>query len=277
MQRIKSAYDTVIQDGVLCPLQQMTPVPSDVSVVYEVIRVMAGVPLFMEAHLERLNRSVHLAGLSESLDLKRIKGTIHALTEECGVEDQNIRLNVWQEHGHIRWTGFFMESHYPDPELYQAGVATGLLRMARHNPTAKVWQADLKAAVTHQCEVRQLYEMILVDSEGFISEGSRSNLFFTQGNTLVTAPDEAVLGGITRLKLLELISELNLPLVKRPIAAAELEAFDGAFLTGTSIHLLPVRTIDAWQRQSSAQHLIRLLMDRFEEAVQSYEKAYTYD
>jgi len=170
-----------------------------------------------------------------------------------------------------------VESVYPPSAVYKQGVATGLLNMERSNPNAKVWQGDLKEAVARQCTMRNLYEMILVDANDVISEGSRSNLFFTQGNTLITAPDEAVLEGITRLKLLELAEQMKIPLIKREIHVSELESFDGAFITGTSIHLLPVSKIDLWERQSSEQSLIKHLMDQFEKAVKEYENTYTYD
>ncbi len=275
MNQIKSSYDAVILNGMISKEQSLTPIPSGIPVVYEVIRVMTGVPLFVEDHLERMNQSLMLAGFSTSLDLHTVKEAIHVLTGICSVRDQNIRLNVWQEAGKTLWTGFFVASHYPESAVYGAGVATGLLSMARQNPNAKVWQADLKAVVAQACEVRQLYEMILVDGNGFISEGSRSNLFFSQGGTLITAPDAAVLGGITRQKLLTLVEVNGIPLVKREIAAAELESFDGAFITGTSIHLMPVARIDSWERRSFEQPLIRTLMDQFNETVQEYISAYT--
>lgn len=174
------------------------------------------------------------------------------------------------------WAGFFVESSYPEPSFYAEGVKTGLLRMERDNPNAKVWQADLKDAAARACEKCGFYEMILVDAHGFISEGSRSNLFFTQGNTLVTAPDSKVLGGITRQKLLELIEKNGIPLVKRDIPVSELESFDGAFITGTSIHLLPVNQIDAWQRPSPQHPVIASLMKEFKAIVAAYEDTYNY-
>lgn len=277
MNQQKSSCDQVIINGILASCDQLIQMPSEADVVYEVIRVISGVPLFIEAHLERMNQSLVLAGFTNRPDINSVKKTVRALTETCSVSQQNIRLNVWQEDGRIQWTGFFVESHYPEPCVYSQGVVTGLLHMERSNPNAKVWQNDLKQAVSQACEARNLYEMILVDSNGFISEGSRSNLFFTCGEKLITAPDESVLEGITRLKLLEIIRRENITLEKREISLSELDSFDGAFITGTSIHLLPVTRIDSWARQSSGQPLIKNLTDKFEELVKHYIDSYLSD
>ncbi len=266
--------DRILINGVLSASEQMRPIPPGAPVIYEVIRLMGGIPLFLEAHLERLERSLMLAEFAETPDKGAVTAAIASLTKTCSVSNQNLRINVWQESGGIYWTGLFVESHYPDPETYRQGVAAGLLKMSRSNPNAKVWQEELKAAVASECALRGLYEMILVDQQDRISEGSRSNLFFTQGNTLITAPDEYVLEGITRLKLLEIIAGQNIPVIKRHISVAELDSFDGAFITGTSIHLLPLRQIDSWERQSSEQPLIRHLMAAFDKTVEQYRGSY---
>ncbi len=274
MNSLTKSSDIVIVDGALKPADQLIPIPQDADVVYEVIRLISGVPVFIEAHLERMNRSLHLAGFTHILDEHMVKEAIHDLVDACSISNQNIRLNLWMNGTRISWSGFFVESHYPEPSIYLEGIATGLLVMERDNPNAKVWQSDFKQAVSLACEKRNLYEMILVDSDGFISEGSRSNLFFTHGKVLLTAPDAAVLGGITRQKLIDLILEKEIPLVKRRIHISELESFDGAFITGTSIHLLPVARIDAWERSSSEQSLIKDLMVQFEWIIQEYISKY---
>ncbi len=277
MNQLMTTHDTVLINGATESAQKLPPIPGDTPVVYEVIRLMSGIPLFVEAHLERLNQSFHIAGFPATLDAASVKRAIHKLAKVCAVEDQNLRINAWRRGDSIFWEGFFVESRYPDPSVYKTGVETGLLRMERHHPNAKIWQGELKDIVAVQCEKRSLYEMILVDSEGFLSEGSRSNLFFTQGNTLITAPDRKVLGGITRQMLLELIAQNGIPLIKRDISELQLEDFDGAFITGTSIHLLPVSQIDCWQRPSSEQPMIRNLMEQFEALVSAYKSAYHAD
>jgi len=264
-----------IANGELVSSDSLPEVPAGATLVYEVVRLIAGVPLFLEDHVNRLNRSLSLAALPGGMSLHLLKDRFRALAEACSITDRNIRLDVWRWEADLIWTARFVESHYPSPEAYRDGVAAGLLAWERHNPEAKVWQANLKETVADICAQRDLHELILVDSQGRISEGSRSNLFLTQGERLFTAPDSAVLGGITRLKLLELIEEMGIELVRSEIGVQELETFDGAFLTGTSIHLLPLSSIEAWRRQSARQPLIEALQKAFDEKVTAYIRAHS--
>lgn len=261
--------ETAILNGEPVPAEGLTQPPADAVLVYEVIRLLSGAPLFLEDHCARLNSSMALAGFDASLSAEALRESFASLVSTCGLTDVNIRVNAWLRNGMLVWTAQFVESHYPAPEAYQNGVDTGLLAWERTNPAAKVWQAGLKETAARICDERSLHEVILIDQQGKLSEGSRSNLFFTQGRKLVTAPDDVVLGGITRLKLLELIESRHLTLERREICTDELDAFDGAFLTGTSIHILPVRSIEVWRRSSSEQPLIVELMQAFRELVAS--------
>lgn len=270
----KSIYDLVIINGQLESADQLATIPADTAVIYEVIRLISGVPLFIEAHLQRMSNSLRLAGIENGPSSHSVKMGVQFLAEACAVENQNIRLNIWKDGNGVQWTGYFVESHYPDAAVYDEGIPAGLLSMVRDNPNAKVWQADLKETVAQLCHSQNLYEMILVDAEGVLLEGSRSNLFFICGDRIITAPDCDVLEGITRMELLEIIQTANIPLEKRPIKIEELETFDGAFLTGSSIHLLPISQIDSWRRESSKNPLLMELMGRFHETVQGYVKTY---
>ena len=79
-----------------------------------------------------------------------------------------------------------------------------------------------------------VYEVLLVNRESKVTEGSRSNLFFIREGVVRTAPDSEVLPGITRQKVLELISEEGFRLDIRSLALEELPSAEAAFLTGTS-------------------------------------------
>lgn len=260
----------VILDGAIVMKSQLPELPHQAPVIYEVIRLMRGVPLFIEAHCKRLNTSLHLSGSPHQLDCGRIDEAITALIKARSETDMNVRIDVWAAQEGLRWMLDFAASSYPEPERYQEGVDTDFLQLERTNPNAKIWHAKLKTQVAELCQQHGYYEMILTDQQGHILEGSRSNLFFTKGNTLITAPGSKVLEGITRLVLMELVQENGIALEQREITRSDLEDMDGAFITGTSIHLLPVRSIGAWKRDSFNQPLILRLMAIFEARVAAY-------
>ncbi|MSQ11108.1 MAG: branched-chain amino acid transaminase [Dehalococcoidia bacterium] len=89
-------------------------------------------------------------------------------------------------------------------------------------------------------------EAILLNNEGFVSEGSGENLFLVKHGQLVTPPlYNGILPGITRDTVMELArKELDLSVVERPIGRAELYLADEVFLTGTAAHVTAMGELD---------------------------------
>ncbi|MDW8237269.1 MAG: branched-chain-amino-acid transaminase [Aquificaceae bacterium] len=89
-------------------------------------------------------------------------------------------------------------------------------------------------------------EAILVNQNGYISEGSGENIFIVRDKTVITpAYSEHILEGITRRAVIKLLQkELALEVQERPIARSELFTADEIFLTGTAAEITPVTEID---------------------------------
>jgi branched-chain amino acid aminotransferase len=89
-------------------------------------------------------------------------------------------------------------------------------------------------------------EALVLTQEGHLAEGSAMNLFIVRDGTLITPPvTENVLEGITRRSVIELArSELNLPLVERPIDRSEVYICDELFLTGTAAQITAATHVD---------------------------------
>ena len=90
------------------------------------------------------------------------------------------------------------------------------------------------------------YEAWLVDRAGEITEGTSTNAWIvTADGTVVTrAADTAILNGVTRLAVFDIIRREGYQLVERPFTLAEAKAAREAFLTSTTADLLPVVRID---------------------------------
>jgi branched-chain amino acid aminotransferase len=113
------------------------------------------------------------------------------------------------------------------------------------------------------------YEIILENDDGYISEGSRSNLFFIRENTLFTSPVEDVLPGITRKKVIEIAESLGIELHERGVRRDELYHFEAMFLTGTSIKILPVLSVEKY-RFDTNHPILRSLMESYDRCIESY-------
>jgi branched-chain amino acid aminotransferase len=88
-------------------------------------------------------------------------------------------------------------------------------------------------------------EAILLDTHGFVSEGSGENIYAVRDGIVYTPPQTAgILDGINRKSILRIAGDLGIQVVERNLARAELYLADEVFLSGTAAELVPVREID---------------------------------
>lgn len=241
---------------------------SDLSV-YEIIRVMDGVALFLEDHFVRLKRSMQIRGFAFQIVYPDFKQNIAELVKLNQKNEGNIKFVYSVVGGDTRWAFAFIHHTYPTPEDYQSGVITDLLFAERLNPNAKVIQSGIRDEANHMILVRKLYEVLLVDRDGMITEGSRSNVFFVKSGVFYTAPASMVLEGITRQKVLKCLTKLAFPIVEQAVRADEIDQFDAAFLTGTSPKVLPIKSIGTKVFDVRNQAVVRL-MDSYNQMIQNY-------
>jgi branched-chain amino acid aminotransferase len=88
-------------------------------------------------------------------------------------------------------------------------------------------------------------EAILLDSRGFVCEGSGENIYAVREGKVVTPPQTAgILDGINRKSILRIAADLGYEVVERDLARAELVLAEEVFLSGTAAELVPVREVD---------------------------------
>jgi branched-chain amino acid aminotransferase len=88
-------------------------------------------------------------------------------------------------------------------------------------------------------------EGILLDSHGFVSEGTGENIFVVREGVVYTPPQTAgILDGINRRSVIQIARDEGVELVERNIARAELYLADEVFMTGTAAELTPIRELD---------------------------------
>ena len=88
-------------------------------------------------------------------------------------------------------------------------------------------------------------EAILLDSHGFVCEGTGENVYAVRDGEIITPPQTAaILDGINRKSIIQIAHDLGLTVVERDLARAELYLAEEVFLSGTAAELVPVREID---------------------------------
>jgi branched-chain amino acid aminotransferase len=113
-------------------------------------------------------------------------------------------------------------------------------------PHAKASGQYLNSVLAKIESVRAGYEeAILLDAQGFVSEGTGENLFAVMRGVIYTPPQTAgILDGINRDAVIQIARDEGLEIVERNIARAELTLADELFMTGTAAELTPIREID---------------------------------
>ena len=88
-------------------------------------------------------------------------------------------------------------------------------------------------------------EAILLDSHGFVSEGTGENIYVVRDGRILTPPQTAgILDGISRKSIITIAHDLGYEVVERDIARAEMYLADEVFMSGTAAELVPVVEID---------------------------------
>ena len=88
-------------------------------------------------------------------------------------------------------------------------------------------------------------EGIMLDSFGFVSEGSGENLFLVRDGKIFTSTiGSGILNGITRDSVLTLARDMGIPIVEQTIPREMLYLADELFFTGTAVEITPIKSVD---------------------------------
>jgi branched-chain amino acid aminotransferase len=87
-------------------------------------------------------------------------------------------------------------------------------------------------------------EALMLDSEGFVAEGSGECFFIIRDGKLITPPNDNSLESITQATVLELANDLGIEVERRRITRDEVYIADEAFFTGTAAEITPIKELD---------------------------------
>lgn len=214
---------------------------------YEVFRVVDGIPLFLNAHMCRLSNFFAKKSLPlpyQETDLLRIIFELIQITE---LINGNIRISFDLSDEDLDMTIGQVSSFYPSDDNYRLGVKGAILHAERSNPELKIYQKNLRENAQTLIKETGSYDVILCNIRGELTEGSRTNVFFIKGDELYTSPQEQVLPGITRQVLFEICGRETIPINTSKINQNFLEQADAAFFTGTSPGVLPISEINSFK------------------------------
>ena len=118
-------------------------------------------------------------------------------------------------------------------------------------------------------------EAVLLDTEGYVSEGSGENIFIVRNGTLKTTPLTSILEGITRDSIMKIAADEKIRVVEERFSRDELYIADEAFFTGTAAEVTPIREVDGRMiGKGKSGELTRKLQKRFFDIVKGKNKKY---
>ncbi|OFI06524.1 branched-chain-amino-acid aminotransferase [Clostridium acetireducens DSM 10703] len=246
---------------------------------YEVLRVIDGAPLFLKEHIQRLKNSADIVNLKLWVSEKQIEEQIFNLIKINNVKDGNVKIvfnyiKQVEKFSKNNYAIYFLKHNYPEKQQYEKGVPTILYHGERENPNAKVINIDFRAAVNEEIKKCNVYEAILVDRQGYITEGSRSNIFMIEGKNVITSPVEAVLPGITREFIIRVCKSLGYTVKEMKFHYNDIKKLQGLFISGTSPKVLPINKVDNMEFKSAENPVIKSIMAGFDKAIQEDIKKY---
>lgn len=223
--------------------------------VYEVIPAYGGRPFRLPQHLMRLDNSLAAIRLVNPMSARDWQEVFLRLVEPGGDSDQSVYLQVTRgsaprDHAfpkNVTPTVFaYSQSlNYPEPSLLASGVAAITV------PDIRWLRCDIKAIallpnvlMRQQATEQAAAEAILL-RDGFMTEGSASNIFVVLKNMLVTPPKGPfILPGVTRDLVLELAHSHGLACEERSVTESELRNADELMLSSSTKELLPITSLD---------------------------------
>lgn len=227
--------------------------------IYEVCEVNEGHLVDETRHMERLERSLGELRIPLPMSRRALSHVMREIVRRNRVHTGLVYLQV---------TRGASPRDFPFPA---AGVTPTVVCLARRVDSAKrEARAESGLAVKTmpdirwgRCDIKTVMllpavlakeaaaadgaqEAWLVDSEGFVTEGASSNAWIVdKSGTLITRPTgNAILPGVTRRTLLDLLSREKIPVVERPFRVEEALSAREAFITSASGTVMPVVLIN---------------------------------
>ncbi|MCC6353185.1 MAG: branched-chain-amino-acid transaminase [Verrucomicrobiae bacterium] len=228
--------------------------------VFEGIRVYSGRIFKLDEHLERLYDSAKAILLKVPLSFDELKAATIEACRRNKLKDGYIRMLVTRGKGSLglspdscpRATVIIIAAEI---ELYPREYYTKGLRVATA-PTRRTAPAALSPSVKSLNYLNNVMgkiegklcgaqEVIMLNEQGYVAEGSGDNVFVLKKGTLFTPPIFAgALGGITRRVAMDLAAGMGIPVSEVTLMRYDLFVADEVFLTGTGAEIIPAVEID---------------------------------
>ena len=222
--------------------------------IYEVIRVYNGTPFLLNEHLERLENSAKAIMLQLPTTIEELKQIINEGLQKTEFTEVEIYIQITRgiaPRAHLfptvssELSMTFKNARIVDKDKREKGVTVTLMEDERWKNCYIKSLNLLPNVLAKQKAASEGHEEAILVRDGFITEGSSSNIFVVKEGTLYTTPaSKQILHGITRAAVIKLANKMNIPFEEKKFDVSFLKQCDEAFITSTSVEVLPISKID---------------------------------
>lgn len=247
-------------------------------------KAIQGTAVFrLREHTDRLFRSAHILNMAIPYDKETLNQVQRLVVRENGLDTAYLRPMCFYGSEGMGLRADNLRVHvmvaawpwgaYLGAENIERGIRVKTSSYTRHHVNITMCKAKangnymnsmlaLQEALAAGCD-----EALLLDAEGYVTEGSGENIFIVRDGRLYTPDLTSALEGITRDTIVRLAQEIGVPLCEKRITRDEVYVADEAFFTGTAAEVTPIRELDGRRIGNGArgpitEHLQTLYFDQ---------------
>ena len=218
----------------------------------------------IHAQCETLNKNQLNAGY--------IRPIIYLGNEGLGLRAKELSVNVaiaaWE------WPS------YMDPEAKKKGISIAKSSYVQyenplHSGNKIIGTYFQNTMALHEAIDKGADEALMMDANGFISEGSGENIFIVKDLKLMTPTKDHCLNGITRQSVIQIAKDLNYDVIEKNLTFDDLISADEAFFTGTAVEITPISKVDDVKiGHDGSGEITKVLQNKFDEVISGKDLNY---
>ena len=214
----------------------------------------------LNEHTDRMFRSCHILSMRMPFDKDTVNEAQLRVIGENKLESAYVRsiaylgsegmgLRTDNLSVHVAIAAWELGA-YLGTESLERGVRVRTSSFTRHHVNVTMCRAKAICNYANSILARQealncgYDEALLLDSEGYVQEGSGENVFLVRNGVIYTPDLTSALDGITRNTIQSLAAELDISVHEKRITRDEFYVADEAFFTGTAAEVTPIREVD---------------------------------
>lgn len=211
-------------------------------------------------HNKRFFQSAHILNMRLPIDIPTLAEAHAAVIRENGLSEAYIRPMAFLGAEGMGLRADNLQTHvmvaawpwpsYLGAETLERGLVVKTSSFSRHHVNITMCKAKangnyMNSMLALSEALRDGYdEALLLDTEGYVAEGSGENVFVVRDGVIYTPDLTSALEGITRDTIIRFAADLGIPVKEKRITRDEVYIADEAFFTGTAAEVTPIREVD---------------------------------